>query len=127
MSNRISYFFDWHGPSMTIDTACSSSLYAVHHAVQQLRASGSRVAVAAGSHLLIDPLTYITESKLQMLSPTSRSRMWDADADGYARGEGVAAVILKTLSAAEADGDNIECIIRETAVNQDGKTTGITM
>ncbi|KAI1638954.1 polyketide synthase-like protein [Biscogniauxia mediterranea] len=127
LSNRVSYFFDWHGPSMTIDTACSSSLYAVHYAVQQLRASGSRVAVAAGAHILIDPLTYITESKLQMLSPTSRSRMWDADADGYARGEGVAAIVLKTLSAAEADGDHIECIIRETAVNQDGRTKGITM
>ncbi|KAI1500224.1 polyketide synthase-like protein [Biscogniauxia marginata] len=127
MSNRISYFFDWHGPSMTIDTACSSSLFAVHYAVQQLRSNGSRVAIAAGSNLLIDPITYITESKLQMLSPTGRSRMWDADADGYARGEGVAAIILKTLSAAEADGDHIECIIRETGVNQDGRTKGITM
>jgi hybrid polyketide synthase/nonribosomal peptide synthetase ACE1 len=66
-------------------------------------------------------------SKLQMLSPDSRSRMWDADANGYARGEGIAAVVLKTLSAAEADGDHIECIIRETGTNQDGKTPGITM
>ncbi|KAI2473089.1 hypothetical protein F4781DRAFT_427851 [Annulohypoxylon bovei var. microspora] len=127
MSNRISYFFDWHGPSMTIDTACSSSLYAVHHAVQQLRSGASRVAVAAGSNLLLDPVGYIAESKLQMLSPGSRSRMWDASADGYARGEGVAAIILKTLSAAEKDGDHIDCIIRETAVNQDGRTKGITV
>ncbi|RYP16090.1 hypothetical protein DL766_009227 [Monosporascus sp. MC13-8B] len=127
MSNRISYFFDWHGPSMTIDTACSSSLYAVHHAVQQLSSGASRVAVAAGSNLLLDPVGYIAESKLQMLSPGSRSRMWDASADGYARGEGVAAIILKTLSAAEKDGDHVECIIRETAVNQDGRTKGITV
>ncbi|KAI1457563.1 hypothetical protein F4805DRAFT_174045 [Annulohypoxylon moriforme] len=127
LSNRISYFFDWHGPSMTIDTACSSSLYAVHHAVQQLRSGASRVAVAAGSNLLLDPVGYIGESKLQMLSPSGRSRMWDAGADGYARGEGVAAIILKTLSEAEKDGDKIDCIIRETAVNQDGRTKGITV
>lgn len=66
-------------------------------------------------------------SNLQMLSPDSRSRMWDADANGYARGEGIAAVVLKTLSAAEADDDHIECIIRETGTNQDGRTPGITM
>ena len=127
MANRISYFFDWHGPSMTIDTACSSSLVAVHQAVQSLRNGESRVAVAAGSNLILGPENYIAESKLKMLSPTGRSRMWDKDADGYARGEGVAAVVLKTLSAALADGDHIECLIRETGVNQDGRTRGITM
>ncbi|KAI9783832.1 MAG: Type I Iterative PKS [Geoglossum umbratile] len=126
-SSRLSYFFDWHGPSMTIDTACSSSLVAVHQAVQALRSSTSRVAVAAGTNLLLHTIPYISESKLNMLSPTGRSRMWDAGADGYARGEGVAVVILKTLSSALEDGDHIECIIRETGVNQDGKTKGITM
>ena len=70
---------------------------------------------------------YIAESKLHMLSATGRSRMWDADADGYARGEGFASVVLKRLSSAIQDGDHIECIIRETGVNQDGRTTGITM
>ena len=70
---------------------------------------------------------YIVESKLNMLSPTGRSRMWDADANGYARGEGIASVVLKTLSDAIADGDHIECIIRETGVNQDGRTVGMTM
>ncbi|EFQ36744.1 beta-ketoacyl synthase domain-containing protein [Colletotrichum graminicola M1.001] len=126
-SNRLSYVFDWHGPSMTIDTACSSSLVAVHHAVQQLRSGQSRVAVAAGVNMIMSPLSYVSESKLSMLSPTGRSRMWDAAADGYARGEGVAAVVLKTLQQALSDGDHIESIIRETGVNQDGKTTGITM
>ncbi|KAL0938247.1 beta-ketoacyl synthase domain-containing protein [Colletotrichum truncatum] len=126
-SNRLSYVFDWHGPSMTIDTACSSSLVAVHHAVQQLRSAQSRVAVAAGANMILSPLSYVSESKLNMLSPTGRSRMWDAAADGYARGEGVAAVILKTLQQALSDGDHIESIIRETGVNQDGKTIGITM
>ncbi|KAL8678456.1 MAG: hypothetical protein Q9186_005194 [Xanthomendoza sp. 1 TL-2023] len=127
MANRISYFFDWHGPSMTIDTACSSSLVAVHQAVQSLRSGESRIAIAAGSNLILGPENYIAESKLKMLSPTGRSRMWDQDADGYARGEGVASVVLKTLSAALADGDQIECLIRETGVNQDGRTRGITM
>jgi hybrid polyketide synthase/nonribosomal peptide synthetase ACE1 len=124
---RISYHFDCHGPSMTIDTACSSSLVAVHQAVQALRDGVSRLAIAAGTNLLLDPMPYISESKFNMLSPTGRSRMWDTDADGYARGDGVGAVILKTLSSALEDGDDIECVIRETGVNQDGKTTGITM
>ncbi|EXK77811.1 hypothetical protein FOQG_17497 [Fusarium oxysporum f. sp. raphani 54005] len=127
ISNRLSYFFDWHGPCMTIDTACSSSLVAVHQAVQLLRSGGSRVAVAAGSNLIMDPVTYISESKLQMLSPDGKGRMWDADANGYARGEGVATIVMKRLGDAVADGDNIECVIRETGINQDGKTRGITM
>jgi hybrid polyketide synthase/nonribosomal peptide synthetase ACE1 len=127
VSNRVSYFFDWHGPSMTIDTACSSSLIAVHQAVQQLRTGQSRVAVAAGVNLLLDPQSFISFSKLRMLSPDGHSRMWDADANGYARGEGIAAVVLKTLSAAEEDGDHIECIIREIGANQDGRTPGMTM
>jgi hybrid polyketide synthase / nonribosomal peptide synthetase ACE1 len=127
VSNRISYFFDWHGPSMTIDTACSSSLVAVHQAVQLLRSGDSDVAVAAGANLILGPLQYVGASKLHMLSANSRSRMWDVDASGYARGEGVAAVILKRLSSAIADGDKVECIIRESGVNQDGWTKGITM
>ncbi|WEW56050.1 hypothetical protein PRK78_001485 [Emydomyces testavorans] len=127
MSNRISYFFNWHGPCMTIDTACSSSLVAVHQAVKLLRSGESDLAVAAGSNLILTPELYIGESKLKMLSPGSRSRMWDTDADGYARGDGVAAVILKRLSRAIEDGDHIECIIRESGVNQDGRTKGITM
>ncbi|KAL4789182.1 hypothetical protein BDV19DRAFT_395282 [Aspergillus venezuelensis] len=127
ISNRVSYFFDWKGPSVTIDTACSSSLVAVHQAVQALRNGESSIAVAGGSNLILSPDMFISESKLQMLSPTGRSRMWDADADGYARGEGFAAIMLKRLSDAIADGDHIECIIRETGVNQDGRTQGITM
>ncbi|KAI0799232.1 hypothetical protein GGR55DRAFT_692856 [Xylaria sp. FL0064] len=127
MSNHISYFFDWHGPSMTIDTACSSSLVAVHQAVQALRSGQSKVAIAAGANLLLDSTYYIAESKLQMLSPDGISRMWDAGANGYARGEGLAAIVMKRLSDAEADGDYIECVIRETGVNQDGRTNGIMM
>ena len=127
ISNRISYFFDWHGPSMTIDTACSSSLVAVHQAVQFLRSGDSAVAIAAGANLILEPELYIGESKLKMLSPGSRSRMWDVEADGYSRGEGVAAIVMKRLSTAIQDGDHIECIIRESGLNQDGRTKGITM
>nr|ALQ32785.1 putative polyketide synthase [Fusarium babinda] len=127
LSNRLSYFFDWHGPSMTIDTACSSSLVAVHEAVRLLRSGDSDIAVAAGANLILNPTQYVAESNLRMLSPTGRSRMWDAAADGYARGEGLASVVLKTLSRAIADGDSIECIIRETGVNQDGRTSGLTV
>ncbi|KAF2208880.1 hypothetical protein CERZMDRAFT_70454 [Cercospora zeae-maydis SCOH1-5] len=127
LSNRVSYFFDWTGPSMTIDTACSSSLVGVHQAVQVLRSGESNLAVAAGSNLIFGPKMLIAESNLNMLSPTGKSRMWSEDADGYARGEGVACVVLKRLSDAIADGDDIECVIRETGVNQDGRTSGITM
>lgn len=116
LSNRISYFFDWKGPSMTIDTACSSSLIAVHQAVQSLRSGECTVALAAGANLIIGPEMYIMGSKLHMLSSSGRCRMWDEKADGYGRGEGVAAVVLKTLSAAIRDGDSIECLIRETGI-----------
>ncbi|KAF2121672.1 lovastatin nonaketide synthase [Lophiotrema nucula] len=127
ISNRVSYFFDWHGPSMTIDTACSSSLVAVHQGVQALRSGESRVAVACGTQVILGPETFIIESKMKMLSPTGRSRMWDADADGYARGEGVAAIVMKRLSDALADGDEVQCLIRETGTNQDGNSNGLTV
>lgn len=100
---------------------------AVHQAVQVLRSGTSDVAVAAGTSLLLDPVTYISESNLSMLSPTGRSRMWDASADGYARGDGVAAVLLMPLSKALRDGHVVDCIIREVGANQDGRTKGITM
>lgn len=127
LSNRVSYFFDLRGPSMTIDTACSSSLVAVHQAVQSLRSGETQAAIVGGATLLLDPSMYVAESKLHMLSPDSRSRMWDVGANGYARGEGFSAVILKPLSHAIRDGDHIESIIRETGVNSDGRTKGITM
>ncbi|OWY54922.1 polyketide synthase [Alternaria alternata] len=127
VSNRISYVFDLKGVSMTIDTACSSSLVALHQAVQSLRSGESTAAIVGGANILLDPAMYIAESTLQMLSPESRSRMWDKSANGYARGEGCAAVFLKPLTRAIADGDHIECVIRETGVSSDGRTQGITM
>ena len=126
ISNRVSYHFDWHGPSMTIDTACSSSLVAVHQAVQLLRSGESRIAVAAGANLILGPEMYIAESNLGMLSPDGLCKMWDSNANGYGRGEGISSIVLKPLSAALSDGDSIECLIRETGINQDGRTQNIT-
>ncbi|KAK3305919.1 uncharacterized protein B0T15DRAFT_511785 [Chaetomium strumarium] len=127
LSNRISYFFNFTGPSVTIDTACSSSLVALHQAVLSLRSGECKMACVAGANLILTPEQFIVESNLHMLSPTGHCRMWDAGANGYARGEGVAAIFIKPLSQAIADGDCIEAIIRETGVNSDGRTRGITM
>lgn len=127
LANRVSYFFDWNGPSMSIDTACSASLVAVHQAVTALHQGECTLAAAVGVNLILTPASYISTTKMQMLSPNGRSRMWDAKADGYARGEGIASIVLKKLSDAIADGDPIECVIRGTGVNQDGRSMGLTM
>lgn len=127
LSNRISYIFDLKGPSETIDTACSSSLVALHNAARGLLARDCDTAVVAGVNLIFDAASFINESKLHMLSPDGRSRMWNKDANGYARGEGVAALFLKPLSKALRDGDYIEGVIRASGVNSDGQSSGITM
>ncbi|KAI0595287.1 hybrid PKS-NRPS PsoA [Biscogniauxia sp. FL1348] len=127
LANRVSYIFDWKGPSMNIDTACSSSLVALHQAVQSLRTGECDMAIVAGVNLVFSPELFSFLSSLRMLSPTGRSRMWDASADGYARGEGFAVVVIKTLNKALADGDNIESVIRNTGVNQDGSSAGLTV
>ncbi|GAP92555.2 putative beta-ketoacyl synthase domain-containing protein [Rosellinia necatrix] len=127
LANRVSYAFDWKGPSVNIDTACSSSLVALHQAVQSLRNEECDVAVVAGVNLVFNPELFSFLSSLRMLSPTGRSRMWDIDADGYARGEGFAAIVIKTLKKAVADGDDIESVIRNTGVNQDGRSAGLTV
>lgn len=112
---------------MTVDTACSSSLVAIHLAVQSLRSGESQVACAAGANLILGTDPFIAGTGLHMLGPSGNSQMWDAGADGYARGEGIAAVFLKTLSQALRDGDRIDALIRETGVNSDGRTQGITL
>lgn len=127
LSNRVSYAYNLQGASLTLDTACSSSLVALHLAAQGLHRGEATQAVVAGTNLLMDTYWYITESSMHMLSPEARCRMWDKEANGYARGEGCAVLILKTLDRAIRDGDHIECVIRATGVNSDGKTKGITM
>ncbi|OQD63284.1 hypothetical protein PENPOL_c010G08089 [Penicillium polonicum] len=127
MANRISYVFDLHGPSVTVDTACSSSLVALHQAVQSLQLGEATCAVVGGVNLIFDAAMYVAESNLHMLSPDSQSRMWDKTANGYARGEGAAAVLLKPLSQALRDNDHIEGLIRGSGINSDGQSPGITM
>ena len=105
---------------MNIDCACSSSLVVVHQAVQTLRSGDCTIAVAGGANLILVPRMYIAESKVKMLSLSGSCCMWDADGDGYARGEGIAAVILKRLCDAVADGDEIHCVIQESNDNQGG-------
>ena len=126
-SNRISHAFDLLGPSMSIDTACSSSLVATHLACQSLWSGESAAALAGGVNLMLAPNFTIAASQGGFLSPTSRSRPFHADADGYVRAEGCGIVLLEKLSTAEAAGHEVYALIRGTAVNQDGHTNGITV
>ena len=121
-SNRISYLFDFQGPSLSVDTACSSSLVALHLACESLWRGESSLALVGGVSILLDPTWSVGFSKAYMLSPHGRCRAFDAEADGYVRGEGVGIVILKPLSAALADGHTVYGLIRATGINQDGKT-----
>ncbi|KAF2165850.1 hypothetical protein M409DRAFT_23584 [Zasmidium cellare ATCC 36951] len=120
LANRLSHAFNLQGPSLAIDTACSSSLVALHLAAQGLQRGEATHAVVAGTNLLVDSSWYIMESSLHMLSEDARCRMWDKNAKGYARGEGVAAVVLKTLAQAIQDNDHVECVIRATGMSSDG-------
>lgn len=127
LANRISHAFDFRGPSMTIDTACSSSLVAVHLAAQSIWNGECDLAVAGGVNIMVGPNTAIAESRSGFLSPQGRSRAFDDSADGYARGEGGAVVVIKPLTQAVSDGDDIYAQILGTAVSQDGHTDGITV
>jgi acyl transferase domain-containing protein/acyl carrier protein len=123
---RISYLLGLNGPSVAVDTACSSSLVALHLACQSLAVNESDLALASGINLMINPETPISYSKWGMLSPTGRCHPFDAGADGFVRGEGAGVVVLKRLADAEADGDEVLAVIRATAVNQDGRSQGLT-
>lgn len=127
LSNRISYFFNLKGPSMTLDTGCSGSIVALHQACQSLRTGESNAALACGVSLILNPDHMIGMSNLYMLNDNGRSYPFDARGAGYGRGEGVTAVVLKRLDDALEAGDNIRAVIRNTSVNHDGKTNGITL
>ncbi|ALG08377.1 SDR family NAD(P)-dependent oxidoreductase [Kibdelosporangium phytohabitans] len=126
LANRVSYLMNLTGPSFPIDTACSSSLVALRTAVESLQAGSCDTAIVGGVNLLLSPMVYISFARAGMLSPTGRCRTFDANADGYVRAEGVGALLLKPLSAAERDGDHVHAVIRGSAVNHGGKVTTLT-
>jgi acyl transferase domain-containing protein/ubiquinone/menaquinone biosynthesis C-methylase UbiE/acyl carrier protein len=126
-ANRISYALDLHGPSFIVDTACSSSLVATHCACQSIWKGESELALVGGVNLLLRPERFVGFSRASMLSPDGRCRAFDARANGYVRSEGAGAVVLKPLARAVADGDAIYAVIRGTGVNQDGRTTGLSL
>jgi acyl transferase domain-containing protein len=126
-AGRISYTFGFQGPALAVDTACSSSLVAIHLACRSLLDGECDRALAAGVNLILTPLGIIALGQGGVLAPDGRCRAFDAAASGMVRGEGCAVVVLKRLSRAVADRDNIVAVIRSTAVNQDGPSSGLTV
>ncbi len=127
IANRVSYCLDLHGPSLVVDTACSSSLVALHLAAQALREEEAELAIVGGVNTLISPFTFITFSQASMLSPAGRCKAFSDDAHGYVRSEGGVVFLLAPLKRAIANGDPIHAVIRASGVNQDGRTTGLSM
>jgi len=126
-AGRLSYVFNFRGPSMAIDTACSSSLVAVHLACRSLWNGESTLALAGGVNVILSPIGNIGLTKLKALSPDGRCKTFDAGANGYVRGEGVGIVVLKPLSQALADNEPIYALIRGSAINHDGRSKGLTV
>jgi len=126
-ANRISYFFDFHGPSFALDTACSSALFALHQGCLSLWSGECPVAVVGAVNLLLQPKPFIGFCSAAMISRSGRCRSFDASADGYVRAEGGGVVILKPLADAERDGDPIRAVIIGSATNSDGRTGGLSL
>ncbi|HTY31479.1 polyketide synthase Pks13 [Mycobacterium sp.] len=126
IANRVSYFYDFRGPSVAVDTACSSSLVAVHQAVQALRNGEADVAVAGGVNALLTPAVTLGFDEIgAVLAPDGRIKSFSSDADGYTRSEGGGMVVLKRVDDARRDGDQILAVIAGTAVNHDGRSNGL--
>jgi acyl transferase domain-containing protein/acyl-CoA synthetase (AMP-forming)/AMP-acid ligase II/aryl carrier-like protein len=126
-AGRVSHWLGLHGPSLAVDTACSSSLVSVHLACRSLQTMECDMALAGGVNLMLSPDANVVLSRMRALAPDGRCKTFDAAADGYARGEGAGVVVLKRLSKAKTDGDRILAVIRGTAVNHDGPSSGLTV
>ncbi|RDW83572.1 type I polyketide synthase [Aspergillus mulundensis] len=126
LSNRVSHFYDLRGPSFTLDTGCSGGLVALHQGVQTLRTRETNMALICASNLYLNPDVFKSMGSLGLVSPDGKSYTFDSRANGYGRGEGIATVVIKRLSDAIAARDPIRAVIRESALNQDGKTETIT-
>ena len=125
IANRVSYFLDLRGPSLAVDTACAGSLTALHLAAQALRAGETPLALVGGVNLMSTPALNVALQATGALAPDGRSKAFDADADGYGRGEGAAVVVLKRLADARRDGDPIQAVILGSIVSQDGRSDGM--
>jgi len=124
--NRISYLLNLHGPSEPYNTACSSTGVAIHRAVKSVQSGESELALAGGISLMLSPFTMISADQMGILSPDGRCKTLDKSANGYVKGEGVGALLLKPLSKAMEDGDHIYAVIKGTAVNHGGKAASLT-
>ncbi len=126
IANRVSYFFDFRGPSVAVDTACSSSLVAAHQGVQALRSGEADVALVGGVNALITPLVTVGFDEVGgVLAPDGRIKSFSQDADGYARSEGGGMLVLKRVADARRDGDEILAVIAGSAINHDGRSNGL--
>ncbi len=125
-ANRLSYVLNLHGPSLVVETSCSSSLVAIHYACQSLRTKESNLCLVGGVSLILSPDSNIIFSQAKMMAADGRCKTFDASADGYVRGEGCGVIVLKCLSEALKDGDNILATIKGSAINQDGLSNGLT-
>ncbi|WP_341891915.1 beta-ketoacyl synthase N-terminal-like domain-containing protein [Variovorax sp. YR752] len=123
-SGRLSYLLGLRGPSLTLDTACSSSLVAVHAALRSLRSGECQLALAGGVNVILQPHISVAYSQSRMMAPDGRCKFGDAQGDGYVRSEGAALVVLKPMARALADGDRIYAVLRGSAVNNDGRSSG---
>ncbi|MEV0032800.1 SDR family NAD(P)-dependent oxidoreductase [Nocardia sp. NPDC050793] len=124
-ANRLSYFYDFHGPSLSLDTACSSSLMAVHLACESLRRGESSLAVAAGANIILRPESSIGFCQAGMISRQGLSRAFDTSADGFVRGEGIGVLVLQPLDHAVAQRRRIYAVLRASGTNQDGRTSNL--